>query len=386
MFEPSAIENAFPSVRHAMDHLYYDNQIWTCMSALKLSSYELSELGDLRGIANKYIFSRAVDKKGYIANSLCDDDGNNRAWYRHILVATIYVENPDGKPLVDHIDTCRANNRWDNLRWATRKENGANCLDHGHTKLRRPVAQYTLDGTLVKTYASATDAALYSDLPNVYQAEISKHCISGTAYREHIWKYIPKPDAPEIPDEVWKEITVNETVVQVSSMGRVKKANGEIYEGFSKNDYLATSVKGQDKSVHQLVCHAFHGPPPSDIHTVDHVNQVTTDNRAENLRWATPGEQAINRKPASTGRRNRPIVRIDPSNGEETRFDNIKDAVASITDVASRFKSLSSHIYIACKARLEGKKYNMVLGYNWRYGDCFSPPNMSNVFLFDADL
>jgi len=44
--------------------------------------------------------------------------------------------------------------------------------------------------------------------------------------------------------------------------------------------------------VHALVCAAFHGPKPSPELWVRHLNGISTDNRAENLRWGTAAENA----------------------------------------------------------------------------------------------
>jgi hypothetical protein len=40
---------------------------------------------------------------------------------------------------------------------------------------------------------------------------------------------------------------------------------------------------------------AFIGPPPSDYHTVDHIDQNKENNCIENLRWASSSDQAKNR-------------------------------------------------------------------------------------------
>lgn len=52
--------------------------------------------------------------------------------------------------------------------------------------------------------------------------------------------------------------------------------------------------RDRERRVHRLVALAFHGEPPTPSHTPDHINRVRTDNRASNLRWATPKEQAAN--------------------------------------------------------------------------------------------
>jgi hypothetical protein len=91
---------------------------------------------------------------------------------------------------------------------------------------------------------------------------------------------------------------------EISSHGRLRRATdglngtggviypkGHIRAVYINKGYRMTSVSknGQtvSRSLCSLVCEAFHGPKPTPDHEVAHFNGIRTDDRPENLRWAT---------------------------------------------------------------------------------------------------
>jgi hypothetical protein len=65
----------------------------------------------------------------YIGNGYPTTKINKKTTLIHRLLALTFIPNPDNKPLIDHIDRNRSNNKISNLRWASWVENMNNKVN-----------------------------------------------------------------------------------------------------------------------------------------------------------------------------------------------------------------------------------------------------------------
>ena len=88
-------------------------------------NYLVSNFGNVKNSKTNKILKPPTHKKGYKLVFLCKN-GNVKMFYIHRLVGKAFLENPDNKKVIDHIDNNTSNNNVKNLRLATSKDNLAN--------------------------------------------------------------------------------------------------------------------------------------------------------------------------------------------------------------------------------------------------------------------
>ena len=76
------------------------------------------------------ILKTGRDKKGYLRLRVTLD--RKKYVYKvHRLVAGAFLENPDGKPQVNHINGDKSDNRVCNLEWVSNRENARHAIQNG---------------------------------------------------------------------------------------------------------------------------------------------------------------------------------------------------------------------------------------------------------------
>lgn len=113
------IENTATMINN--ENVNYPEEFKLCQ---KYPAYSISNHGRIYSHLSNKILKPAITL-GYEQVNLVDDDGLHMC-YVHKLVAYEFIDNPNDKKIVDHIDGNKRNNYVHNLRWATSSENSMN--------------------------------------------------------------------------------------------------------------------------------------------------------------------------------------------------------------------------------------------------------------------
>lgn len=134
------------------------------------------------------IISDCSTKYGYKV-VLLYKDGVRKSARVHRLVAEAFIPNPNNYPYINHKDENPANNCVENLEWCTAKYNinYGTCQQRKASKLQIPILMFDIDGNLLETFNSITDA----ETELRYNHECISRCCSGKiiSYKNCIWLY-----------------------------------------------------------------------------------------------------------------------------------------------------------------------------------------------------
>ena len=95
--------------------------------------YIICNNGKVWSIKRKIFLKTRVCNIGYVRVNI-----NKKCYTIHRLLATHFIDNPENKEEVDHINRDKKDNRISNLRWVSVRENRANKGDYKRNKNKEP--------------------------------------------------------------------------------------------------------------------------------------------------------------------------------------------------------------------------------------------------------
>ena len=211
----------------------------------------------------------------------------------------------------------------------------------------REIIEIAVDELVLRTFVGPPPTVNYATIHlngNPIDSNVENLRWSTVAEKLELKK--AKYDDPEyiksitLEGEIWKQCTNSGFPKYLaSSVGRIYSLNiGQLLTGTNRPEgYITVNITNEAISsrvlVHRLVCHEFHGLPPSELHTVDHINRIRDDNRAENLRWADKSQQRLNTEDPI--RIIRKVVSIE--NGQITKEYTKEEALKVLSRTAATF-------------------------------------------------
>lgn len=152
---------------------------------VKNRDYEVSSLGQVRRKSSGRTIKPQENAYGYLMVGIYEDKATCKRKYIHRLVAEAFLDGYFDGAVVDHIDGNTKNNRPENLRWVTQKQNIWDSYKRGKQRREpRPVKQI-LNGKIIAEYPSVTEAFEQTRIRHISETACGKRRTAG-GYQ---WEY-----------------------------------------------------------------------------------------------------------------------------------------------------------------------------------------------------
>lgn len=303
---------------YKMANIKNELEIWKIIK--DNNNYEISSYGNIRNLKTKRILKYQTNYGGYNYITLL-----KKTYYIHRLVACAFIENADNKPTINHINKIRNDNYYQNLEWATHKEQ-FKCKDYININSNNNRIIYQLDKNtenIIEEFMTIKDAAFkITNNKNKYK-NISL-CALGkikTAYG-YKWKY---KENINLLNEQWKFITIRnkENIYQISNYGRIKnnKTNRILKQTIDNNGYY-----NYDKNlIHILVAKIFL-IPSLNFNIVNHIDGNKLNNHYKNLEWTDNKGNVVHAIKNGLRKNIKKIAHIDINNNIINIYNSCSEA------------------------------------------------------------
>jgi hypothetical protein len=316
-----------------------DEEIWKPIT--DFPNYEVSSKGRVKNIISN-IYLKLSTNDGRNNRCILCNDLIHKIFVVHRLVAKEFINNPENKPTVDHIDKNKQNNCVSNLRWATHKEQNSN-KNIPKRKYGNTLSIWRIDKNTdekIELYNSlryASEWIINNNLSKIknnnYKSVMSKissvannkiHCNTSFGYK---WQF--KEEIKE-DQEIWKEISTSITnyskIYKVSSNGRIETSKNHIKPCFNiNNGYYVVSINAKAFYVHRLVALTFL-ENPENKEFVNHIDGNKLNNQLINLEWVTCLENNLHKINNGLSNWTKKVIQYDKNMNKLNEFNSIADA------------------------------------------------------------
>ncbi len=162
-------------------------------------SYQVSNLGRVKSLSRTIMKSNNTIM--YVKERILKTRRHNNGYYMvtlyknqtpklctiHRLVAKAFIDNPENKSTVNHLDGDKLNNHVDNLEWCTQQENITHSNRPGLTKNKVAVNQYDLDGNFIQKFESVRSAGKTLKINTSHIGSVCRGNRNQTG--GYIWRY-----------------------------------------------------------------------------------------------------------------------------------------------------------------------------------------------------
>ena len=204
------------------------------------TDYSVSTEGEVRKDTTNYILSQSSQQDYKFVTLLIN--GQQKRMRVHRMVAMTFIENPDNKPYVNHINGIRYDNNVENLEWVTQSENIQHAVRTGlmQNGRKKAVIQYNLNGDRMATFESASEAARQTGSS---QSKITMCCKrQRETANDYQWRYY---DDIQDVQKVEKKFITGKKVAKCDEEGNIL----EIFPSFKE---AARAVNGTSSAISRV--------------------------------------------------------------------------------------------------------------------------------------